>query len=88
MDLQSGAGRRTLVGEVGREGWHEAMVLVCLPLAEPIGVPPLYIPTLCGSERGLVVSTALDDLSHLTTPGLAGGRRDVARAVDQQHPDA
>ena len=28
--------------------WHEAMVLVCLPSAAPIGLSPLYIPTLCG----------------------------------------
>ena len=38
-------------------GWHEAMVLVCLPLAAPIGLSPLHILTLCGSERVLVVST-------------------------------
>ena len=47
-------------------------MLVCLPLAAPIGLSPLYIPTLCGSKRGLVVSTEpLDDLSCLTTPGPA-----------------
>ena len=40
----------------GRGGWHEAMVLVCVPLAAPIGLSPLYIPTLCASERVLVVS--------------------------------
>ena len=52
--------------------WHEAMVLVCLPLAAPIGLSPLYILTLCGSERGLVASTeSLDDLSCLTTSGSA-----------------
>ena len=39
----------------GRGGWHEAMVLVCLPLAEPIGLSPLHIRTLCGFERVLVV---------------------------------
>ena len=56
----------------GGGGWHEAMLLVCLPLAAPIGLSPLYIPTLCGSERVLVVSTEpLDDLSCLTTPGSA-----------------
>ena len=33
------------------------MVLVCLPLAAPIGLSPLHILTLCGSERVLVVST-------------------------------
>ena len=41
----------------GGGGWHEAMVLVCLPLAVPIGLSLLYIPTLCGSELVLVVST-------------------------------
>ena len=40
----------------GGGGWHEAMVLVCLPLAAPIGLSPLHVLTLCGSERGLVVS--------------------------------
>ena len=56
----------------GGGGWHEAMVLVCLPLAAPIGLWPLYIPTLCGSKRVLVVPTEpLDDLSCLTTPGSA-----------------
>ena len=50
-------------------GWHEPMVLVCLPLAAPIGLSPLHILTLCGSERVLAVSTEpLDDLSCLTTP--------------------
>ena len=57
---------------VGTEVWHEAMVLVCLPLAAPIGLSTLHTPTLCGSERVLVVSMEpLDDLSCLTTPGLA-----------------
>ena len=52
-------------GEIGHE------VLVCLPLTAPIGLSPLHIPTLCGSESVLVVSTEpLDDLSCLTTPGL------------------
>ena len=56
----------------GGGGGGLAMVLVCLPLAAPIGLSPLHIPTLCGSERVLVVSTEpLDDLSCLTTPGLA-----------------
>ena len=51
-------------------GWHEATVLVCLPLA-PIGLSPSYIPTLGGSERVFVVSTEpLDDVSCLTTPGV------------------
>ena len=54
------------------------MVLACLPLAAPIGLSPLHILTLCGSECVLVVSTEpLDDLSCLTTPGSAA----VARAV-------
>ena len=67
---------------------HEAMVLVCLPLAAPIGLSPLHIPTLCGPERVLVVSTEPpDDLSCLTTPGV-GRPRDgaVARADDRVHP--
>ena len=59
--------------QFGGGGWHKAMVLVCLPLAAPIGLSPLHIPTTpCGSERVLVVSTEpLNDLSCLTTPGLA-----------------
>ena len=58
----------------GRGVWHEAMVLVCLLLAAPIGLSPLHIPTLCGPERVLVVSTEPpDDLSCLTTPGSAQG---------------
>ena len=32
-------------------------MLVCLPLAAPTGLSPLHMPTLCGSERVLVVST-------------------------------
>ena len=52
-------------------GGDEAMVLVCLPLAAPIGLSPLLILTLCGSERVLVVSTEPpDDLSCSTTPGV------------------
>ena len=52
-------------------GWHEAMWLVCLSLAAPIGLSPLFTLTLCGSERRLVVSTEPpDDLSCLTTPGV------------------
>ena len=42
-------------GGVG--GWHKASVFGCLPLAVPIGLSPLLILTLCGSERVLVVST-------------------------------
>ena len=63
-------GQRPPKGGGGGRGWHKAMVLVCLPLAAPIGLSPLLILTLCGSERVLVVSTEpLDDLSCLTTPG-------------------
>ena len=59
-------------GLQGGGGWHKASVLGCLPLAAPIGLSPLLILTLCGSEHVLVVSTeALDDLSCLTTPGSA-----------------
>ena len=55
----------------GGGGWHEAVVLVCLPLAAPIGLSPLLIRTLRGPERVLVVSTEPpDDLSCLTTPGV------------------
>ena len=40
-------------------------------MAAPIGLSPLLILTLCGSERVLVVSTEPpDDLSCLTTPGV------------------
>ena len=65
-------------------------MLVCLPLAAPIGLSPLHILTLCGSECGLVVSTEpLDDLSCLTTPGSQlSQRRALARAIEQVHPDA
>ena len=35
--------------------WHKASVSDCLPLAEPIGLSPLVILTLCGPERVLVV---------------------------------
>ena len=58
-------------GGVRRGVWHKASALGCLPLAVPIGLLPLLIVTLCGSERVLVVSTEpLDDLSCLTTPGV------------------
>ena len=56
----------------GRGGgvWHKASVSD-LPLGAPIGLSPLLILTLCGSERVLVVSTEPpDDLSGLTTPGV------------------
>ena len=40
-------------------------MLVCLPLAAPIGLSPVDILTLCGSERVLVVPTEpLDDSSY------------------------
>ena len=65
-------------------------MLVCVPLAAPVGLSPPLILTLCGPERVLVVSTEpLDDLSCLTTPGVGRpGDGAVARAVDQVHPDA
>ena len=63
------------------------MVLVCLPLAAPIGPSPLHILTLCGPERVLVVSTEPpDDLYCLTTPrvgrprGEGGGVRAQEKA--------
>ena len=73
-----GAGEEILRGEGGIR--HKAMVLVCLPLAAPIGLLPLHIPTLCGSERVLVVSTEpLGDLSSLTTPGVSCPRDGLLR---------
>ena len=73
----------------GRGGWHEAMVLVGLPLAAPVGLSPLLILTLCGTERVLVASTEpLDDLSCDYSGRRPSRRRAVARAVDQVHPDA
>ena len=41
----------------GGGGWHEAFASGCLPLGAPIGLSPLLLLTLCGSERDLVVST-------------------------------
>ena len=75
--------RRKIWGRTG--GWHEATMLVCVPLAAPIGLSPLLILTLCGPERVLVVSTEPpDDLSCLTTPGVGRpGDGAVACAVDQ-----
>ena len=56
----------------GGGSWHEAMWFVFLSLAAPIGLSPVFILTLCGSERRLVVSTEpLDDVSCFTTPGSA-----------------
>ena len=53
---------------------------VCLPLAVPIGLSPLHIPTRRGAKCVLVVSTEPpDDLSCLTIRGsplgLGGGGR-------------
>ena len=64
---------KLFVGHGGGGGvGHQAMVLVSLPLAAPIGLSPLHILTLCGSERVVVVSTEpLDELSCLATPGSA-----------------
>ena len=79
-----------LRGGGGGRGQHEALVLLCLALVAPIGLSPLLIPTLCGPQRVLVVSTEPpDDLSCLTTPEVGRpGDGAVARAVDQGHPDA
>ena len=72
-----GEGGRSPGGGKGGGG-HEAMVLVCLPLAAPIGLSPSHSLTLCGSERVLVVSTEPpDDLSCLT--GRLSQRQAVAR---------
>ena len=69
---------QTLEGEEGGGGLAEGLS-DCLPLAAPIGLLPLLILTLCGSERVLVVSTEPpDDLSCLTTPGV-GRPRDGLR---------
>ena len=69
----------------GGGGWDKALVSDCLPLAAPIGLLPLLILTLRGSERVLIVSMEPpDDLSCLTTPGGRPFKRwAVARAVDQ-----
>ena len=51
-------------------GTRPRYLIVCL-LAAPIGLSPLLIRTLCGSERVLVVSTEPpDDLSCSTTLGV------------------
>ena len=64
----------------GGGGWHKASGSGCVPLAAPIGLSPLHIPTLRGSKCVLVVSTEPpDDLSCWTTPGL-GRPRDGAVA--------
>ena len=68
----------------GGGGWHKASVSDCLPVVAPIGLSPLPMPTLCGPERVLVVSTEpLFDYSG----GRLSRRRAVARAVHQVHPD-
>ena len=55
-------------GSADGGGWHKALVESCFPT----GLSPLNIPTLCGSELCLIVSTEpLDDLSCLTTLGPA-----------------
>ena len=60
---------------LGGGGGHEAMVLVCLPLAAPIGLSPPLVLTLSGPERVLVVSMEpLHDLSYLTTLGVGRPR--------------
>ena len=41
----------------GGGGVGTSLGIRCLPLAVPIGLSPLLILTLCGSERVLVVST-------------------------------
>ena len=52
-------------GVGGSGGWQKAMVLVCLPLAAPIGLSPSHILTLRGSDRVLVVPTEPpDDLTR------------------------
>ena len=59
-------------GGVQRRGvWHEAMVLVGLPVAAPIGLSPLHILTLCGSQCVLVVST--EPLELPPPPAMGGG---------------
>ena len=59
-------------GSVWVWGWHKASPSDCLPLAAPIGLSPLLILTLCGSERVLVVSREPpDNLSCLTIPGFS-----------------
>ena len=61
-------------GGGGELGTRPRYLIVCL-LAAPIGLSPLHILTLCGSERVLVVSTEPpDDLSCLTTPGVGRPR--------------
>ena len=56
MGTPGEAGGKLLCGG-GGGGWDKASVSDCVPLAAPIGLSPLHILTLCGSERVLVVST-------------------------------
>ena len=63
---------------VGKGSWHEAMVLVCLPLAAPIGLSPLCILTLCGPERGLVVASRCTFRVHA---GFADSSTDLCALV-------
>ena len=71
----------------GGGGGTKASVSDCLPLAAPIGLSPLLILTLCGSERVLVVSTELLDDSSCFTPGVGcpgdgrGGRGGIQTAL-------
>ena len=60
----------------GGAGWHMASVLGSLPLAAPIGLSPLLILTLCGSECVLVVSTEpLDGGGGALSPKIPNQRR-------------
>ena len=60
----------TLVWGAGGGGVARGHGVGLFPSAAPIGLSPLHILTLSGSERVLAVSTEpLDDLSCLTTPG-------------------
>ena len=69
-------------------GGHEAMVLVCLPLAAPIGLSPLHILTFRGPERVLVGSTEPpDDLSYLSRWGeWVGGWSSKAPTISTAQP--
>ena len=54
----------------GGGGWHEAMVLVCLTLAAPIGLSPLHIPIHCGSEPGGLSKPLVATAHNQTVGGL------------------